>query len=276
VLLHTYDDVDYISCHAYYQPLDGDVGSFLASATDMDHFIESVVATADTVRAQLGRTKRINISFDEWNVWYQTRFKAEEQITAFEQWPTAPRLLEDAYSVLDAIVVGSLLISLLRHADRVTSACLAQLVNVIAPIMTEPGGDAWRQTTFFPFAITSRLAQGSALKVMLTSDTYPTAVYGEVPLVDAAATHDAETNRTAIFLVNRSLDAASTVTVDLRSLGEIKVLETHTLTDNDIYATNSLADQERVGVAPNPTAQLAQGKLTVELPAVSWTAVALG
>jgi alpha-L-arabinofuranosidase len=274
VLLHAYDDVDYISCHAYYQPLDGDVGSFLASATDMDHFIESVVATADTVRAQLNRTKRINISFDEWNVWYAARY-AEERITGIEHWPTAPRLLEDAYSVLDAVVVGNLLISLLRHADRVTAACLAQLVNVIAPIMTEPGGDAWRQTTFFPFAITSRLARGSALKVTLTSDTYTTAVYGEVPLVDAAATYDAATNRTAIFLVNRSLDAAATVTVDLRSLGEVDVLETHTLADTDIYAANTLADQQRVGVAPNPTAELVEGRLTVELPAVSWTALAL-
>ena len=130
VLLHTYDDVDYISCHAYYEERDGDTASFLAAATNMDHFIESVVATADTVRAELRRTKRINISFDEWNVWYNTRYHDVEKITDLEQWPTAPRLLEDSYSVLDAVVVGNLLISLLKHADRVTSASLAQLVNV--------------------------------------------------------------------------------------------------------------------------------------------------
>ena len=110
-----------------------------------------------------------------------------------------------------------------RDADRVTSASLAQLVNVIAPIMTEPGGPAWRQTTFFPFAITSRLAVGEALDVKLTSDTYQTAIYGEVPLVDAVATHDAETGRTAIFVVNRSLDAATTVQVDVSHLGAVEV-----------------------------------------------------
>jgi alpha-N-arabinofuranosidase len=184
-----------------YEEHDGDAGSFLATATNMDHFIESVVATADTVRAELGRTKRINISFDEWNVWYNARHDSEQQITDIERWPTAPRLLENAYSVLDAVVVGNLLISLLKHADRVTAASLAQLVNVIAPIMTEPGGPAWRQTTFFPFAITSRLAVGDALEVRLTCDTYETSVYGEVPLVDAVATHDPNTGRTAIFLV---------------------------------------------------------------------------
>ena len=276
VLLHTYDDVDYISCHAYYEELLGDAPSFLATATNMDHFIESVVATADTVRAQLGRTKRINISFDEWNVWYNTRYREVERIHDIEQWPNAPRLLEDAYSVLDAVVVGNLLISLLKHADRVTSASLAQLVNVIAPIMTEPGGPAWRQTTFFPFAITSRLAVGNALEVKLTSDTYDTKVYGEVPLVDAVATLDPETGRAAIFLVNRGIDAATTVSVDVSHLGSVSVLETHTLTDDDIYAANTLAEPERVAVGPNESVTIVDGRLTVELPAVSWTAISLG
>ena len=276
VLLHTYDDVDYISCHAYYEEREGDTASFLAAATNMDHFIESVVATADTVRAELRRKKRINISFDEWNVWYNTRYHAEEQITDIERWPTAPRLLEDIYSVLDAVVVGNLLISLLKHADRVTSASLAQLVNVIAPIMTEPGGPAWRQTTFFPFAITSRLAVGQALEVKLTSDTCTTAAYGEVPVVDAVATHDAANGRTAIFMVNRSLDQATSVQVDVSHLGEVAVLETHTLADDDIYAKNTLADQERVGVRTNSSAAITDGTLTLELPPVSWTAVALG
>ena len=276
VLRHTYDDVDYISCHAYYEERGGDAASFLASATNMDHFIESVVATADTVRAELGRSKRISISFDEWNVWYNTRFHAEEQITDIERWPTAPRLLEDAYSVIDAVVVGDLLISLLKHADRVTAASLAQLVNVIAPIMTEPGGPAWRQTTFFPFAITSRLAQGQALEVRLTTQTYETAAYGEVPLVDAVATHDASTGRTAVFLVNRSLDAATTVSVDVGRLGAVEVLETHTLADADVYAKNTLTEQDRVGVARNESVRITDGRLTVELPAVSWTAISLG
>ena len=276
VLLHTYDDVDYISCHAYYEELLGDAPSFLATATNMDHFIESVVATADTVRAALGRTKRINISFDEWNVWYNTRYHAEEQITDIEEWPVAPRLLEDSYSVLDAVVVGNLLISLLKHADRVTSASLAQLVNVIAPIMTEPGGDTWRQTTFFPFAVTSRLAVGEALDVKLTSDTYETKIYGEVPTVDAVATHDAASGASAIFLVNRSLDAPTTVTIDLSALGDVAVREAQTLSDRDIYSRNTLADQNRVGLSANDSARIADGQLTVELPAVSWTAIALG
>ena len=175
VLKHTYEDVDYISCHAYYEELDGDTGSFLASAVNMDHFIDSVVATADTVRAELHQKKRINISFDEWNVWYVDPLppgRADHRHRRLAG--RTPDPASSSYSVLDAVVVGNLLISLLKHADRVTSASLAQLVNVIAPIMTEPGGGAWRQTTFFPFAVTSRLAVGSSLVVKLESETYQT------------------------------------------------------------------------------------------------------
>ncbi len=151
VLEEAYDVVDYISLHAYYEEHDGDPGSFLASAVDMDRFIDAVTATADYVRAKLGASKRIDLSFDEWNVWYLSRFQHDGPEPG---WPVAPRLIEDRYSVTDAVVVGNLLIALLRHADRVAVACLAQLVNVIAPMMTEPGGPAWRQTTFHPFAAT--------------------------------------------------------------------------------------------------------------------------
>ena len=275
VLEHTYDDVDYISCHAYYWEKDGDLAGFLASAVDMDHFIEAVVATADHVKAERRSSKTIDVAFDEWNVWYQDRFHAEDQITDIEQWPYAPRLLEDVYTVADAVVVGSLLISLLKHADRVTSASLAQLVNVIAPIMTEPGGPAWRQTTFFPFALTSRLARGNALRVELTSDTYPTAEHGEVPLVDAVATHDPESGATTVFLVNRTIEGPARVTVDAGSLGAVQVQESATLHDDDPYATNTLAEPTRVVPVENKRVRLEDGLLTVELPAVSWTAITL-
>ena len=144
------------------------------------------------------RTRCINLSFDEWNVWYQSRFENVDKTTG-HNWPVAPRLLEDNYSVADAVVVGSLLISLLRHADRVKCACLAQLVNVIAPIMTEPGGLAWRQTIFFPFALTSRRARGESLQPQLSCDDYDTATYGSVPVVDAVRHHDGQSGRTSVF-----------------------------------------------------------------------------
>lgn len=275
VLEETYDEVDFISCHAYYEPIGGDYASFLASAVNMDRFIDSVVATADHVKALRGSSKTIDISFDEWNVWYQSRYAEVDRITDVDDWPVAPRLLEDVYSVVDAVVFGNLLISLLRHADRVTAASLAQLVNVIAPIMTEPGGAAWRQTTFFPFAVTSRLARGVTLELKLDCPTYETDRHGDASVVDAVATHDEATGSTAIFLVNRSLDEEVEIVVDTSILGDVSILSAESLWDDDIHAANTAQQPDRVGLRSNDSARITDGALRMTLPPVSWTAVSV-
>src|SRR6202044_3868240 len=176
--------------------------------------------------------KKVQLSFDEWNVWYlkehQEREKAAE---ASGEWPYAPRLLEDVYSVADAVVVGNLLMTLLKHSDRVTSASLAQLVNVIAPIMTEPGAAAWRQATFFPFSITSRLASGEVIRPLIAAPAYDTARHGQAPVIDAVATVD--DGRAAVFLVNRDLREAAQVTIDVRGLGCTRISEAVPLADAD-------------------------------------------
>jgi alpha-L-arabinofuranosidase len=271
VLEHSYEHVDYVSCHAYYQELDGDLGSFLASALDMDYFIDTVVATADHVGHKKRSKKTMQISFDEWNVWYLKEH--QEAAEARDDWCYAPRLLEDVYTVADAVVVGNLLMTLLSHSDRVASASLAQLVNVIAPIMTEPGGPAWRQTTFYPFSITSRLACGEVIRPTVEAPTYDTARHGEASVIDAVATVDG--GRAALFLVNRHLAETARVTIDVRSLGCTRITEAATLADADAYARNTLADQDRVKPAANVSAVLADGVLAIELPPLSWTAAAL-
>ncbi|MGM1061336.1 arabinosylfuranosidase ArfA [Saccharothrix sp. Mg75] len=269
VLELTYDQVDHISLHAYYEPLDGDVASFLASAADMDRFIERVVATADAVGARLKSDKRITLSFDEWNVWYLSRFQADPPT----EWRVAPPLLEDVYDVTDAVVVGSLLISLLRHSDRVAVACQAQLVNVIAPIRTEPGGPAWRQTTFHPFALTSRLARGDVLRVVVDSPTTPTARHGDVPAVDAVATRS-DDGGTVLFVVNRHLTEPVSLTVPLAALGPLEVAEAWSLHDEDPSASNTRDAPDRV----TPTAlsvDVGDGVLRTTLPPVSWHVIRL-
>lgn len=272
VLEETYDQVDYISAHAYYEERDGDTDSFLASALDMDHFIDAVVAAADHVRARQRATKRIHISFDEWNVWYYSRLPAE---LPRDSWPVAPRLLEDRYSAVDAVVVGSLLICLLRHSDRVHSACLAQLVNVIAPIMTEPGGRSWRQATFYPFAQASAYAAGDVLRLEATSPRYPTAKYGEAAVVDAVATHDPESGTASLFAVNRSRSEPVTLTVDVRALGHAEVTDCTSLFDADIYRANTADAPDAVIPRANRDVRLDGGRVEVILPVVSWTVVRL-
>ncbi|NUT91042.1 MAG: alpha-N-arabinofuranosidase [Saccharothrix sp.] len=272
VLEHSYEWVDYISLHVYFQEHDGDLGSFLASALEMDSFIDTVVAIADQVGAEKQSSKKIDISFDEWNVWYY--LDHEQPTDADAEWPHAPRQLENVYSAADAVVVGNLLMTLLKHSDRVTSASLAQLVNVIAPIMTEPGGPAWRQTTFHPFSITSRLAAGEVIRPVIEAPTYTTARYGEASVIDAIATADED--RAAVFVVNRDLSQPARVTIDLRGLGRTRLLDAVTLADPDVYAKNTLAEPDRVTPRPNPSATLSDGVLTIELPPVSWSAIELG
>ncbi|MCJ1684368.1 alpha-L-arabinofuranosidase C-terminal domain-containing protein, partial [Rathayibacter sp. VKM Ac-2928] len=235
-------------------------------------------ATVDHVKHKLKKSKDIKLSFDEWNIWYLQEHQEEEAALAAadtagaREWPYAPRLLEDVYSVADAVVLGNLMITLLKNSDRVTSASLAQLVNVIAPIMTEPGGAAWRQTTFFPFSTTARLASGSVLRPRIEVGSYSTARHGDAPLVDSVATLD--DGRAAVFLVNRSTTEALEVTVDVNGLGVSTVAEAVALFDEDVYAKNTKDDQNRVGLKP-VDAELADGVLTLTLPPVSWTAVAL-
>lgn len=278
VLRHCYEHVDLLSCHAYYEERDGDRTAFLASGVHMARFIEEVAAAADEVRDELGSDRDMQISFDEWNVWYMNRpAPGSFAGTAVGDFAVAPRQLEDVYSALDAVVLGSLLITLLRHCDRVASASLAQLVNVIAPVMTEPGGPAWRQTTFYPFALTSRLAVGDAVPLVVTCDTFTTDRLGDVPVVDAVATLDQKAGAAAVFAVNRSQDAAQTVTVELASLGlegAATVAESHLLHDDDHDAANTLEDPDRVRPQPLAVA-VADGRATFTLPPVSWAAVAL-
>jgi alpha-N-arabinofuranosidase len=274
VLEESYEHVDYISCHAYYQERGGDLGSYLASSLEMKYFIDTVVATADHVKHKLRSQKTIQLSFDEWNIWYLDEHQASEEVN--DEWRIAPRQLEDVYSVADAVVLGNLLITLLQNHDRVTSASLAQLVNVIAPIMTEPGGASWRQTTFFPVSVTSRLARGEVVRARIDAGSYDTAVHGAAPLIDSVVTVDADTGASAVFLVNRSQTESIEVTIDVSELGATSLVEAVTLHDADPYATNTLADQNRVGLTDLAGSVLADGTLTVTLPPVSWSAIALG
>ncbi|MFD1661088.1 alpha-N-arabinofuranosidase [Streptomyces caeni] len=274
VLAETYDLVDHISLHAYYEPADGDIDSFLASAVDMESFIENVIATCDHVGARLKSTKRINLSFDEWNVWYQSRWQEHARSADPGDWPEAPRLLEDAYSVTDAVVVGSLLIALLRHADRVTVACLAQLVNVIAPIMTEPGGPAWRQTTFFPFAHASAYGRGTVLDVRVDSPTYETRRYGETDLLHATAVRAGDGSVT-VFAVNRGRTEPLPLEVALGSLGPTSLIGHTALADADPDAGNTLAGPERVTPHQVPGTRLRDGVLSAVLEPLSWNVIRL-
>ncbi|MHA3704071.1 arabinosylfuranosidase ArfA [Jatrophihabitans sp. YIM 134969] len=272
VLEETYDVVDHLSLHSYYEERKRDRDSFLAAAVELDRFIEEAVATADFVKAKGRHRKTMTLSVDEWNVWYQTRFADQGDPT---EWTEAPRLIEDTYSVTDAVVVGDLMISLLKHADRVKIGCLAQLVNVIAPIRSEPDGPSWRQTTFHPFALTSAHGRGTVLHTVPTGDRHETAWMGEVPLLDMVAVHHPEDGSVSVFAVNRAQHDQHTLDLDVRALGGTVVAEHVAVHDDDPDAVNSAAEPDRVTPRRHDDVHADGGTVSVVLPPLSWNMLTL-
>ncbi|HEY7044628.1 MAG TPA: alpha-N-arabinofuranosidase [Nocardioidaceae bacterium] len=273
VLGECYDLVDSVSLHAYYEPEGDDLDSFLASSVHLERAIDAVVTVADRVRAEVGSPKRLRLSVDEWNVWYRQNFPSGGL-----DWAESRSLIEDSYDMVDAVVVGSLLIALLRHVDRVGIACQAQLVNVIAPILTEAGGSAWRQTTFHPFAQVTRYASGDVLRVQTRCPVQETSKHGEVPLLDAVATYDGEPGGPGglvVFAVNRSRSEPIKLDLDLRAFDGLDRVEATTLTHDDPHARNVAADPDRVIPRPLADVRLDSDHLDAVLPTLSWNVLRL-
>jgi alpha-N-arabinofuranosidase len=241
VLEHCYDAVDYISLHQYHKNHEDDLSRFLAASVAMDRYIDSVIATCDFMKTKLRSRRTMMLSFDEWNVWFHSDEAYEKRVP----WQLGPHLLEDVYTMEDALVVGCLINSLLRHADRVKIACMAQLVNVIAPIMTENGGLAWRQTIYWPLLYASRHGRGVSMDVKIDSPSYESKDVGDVPYLDASSVLSGDGTSLCIFCVNRSKEPVD-LGLRVAGLGEPALAERVELRHDDLKATNTAMAPHRV------------------------------
>jgi alpha-L-arabinofuranosidase len=275
VLEHTYETVDYISLHTYYTNTTDDLGTFLAQSLDMDAYIETVIATCDFIRAKKRLNRKMYISFDEWNVWYHSR-ERDREFMRDRSWEVAPPLTEEPYTLEDALVVGCMLISLLKHADRVKIACIAQLVNAIAPISTATGGGAWRHTTFYPFLHASCFGRGTVLDLQIASPLYDNATFDSVPLLEAIATLDEEHEQVTVFAVNRGQDGPLSLEGDLRAIPDLQVIEHLVLEHPNPKATNTLERPDEVVPHACGDATMRDGRLVATLPKLSWNVIRLG
>ena len=271
VLEHCYDSVDYISLHTYYGDGDHDTPTFLANNLDMDRFITDVASICDYIKAKKHSNKTIHLSFDEWNVWYHSH----EQDQKLERWTQAPHQLEDVYDFQDALLVGSMLITLLRHADRVKIACMAQLVNVIAPIMTSDTG-VWRQTIYYPYWLTTKYGRGTVLQTQVDVPTYKNKKYGDVPYVDCVAVHHEEAEELVLFAVNKNLEEDIQLNMDLRQFAEYEIIEHVVLQDEELYAVNTEENPDRIKPTACHAGAVCGGKLTATLQHKSWNMIRLG
>lgn len=265
-----YENVDYVSLHQYYTDPKNDLQNFLAKNIEMDAFIKTVASLCDAIGGKKHSKKKLNLSFDEWNVWYHSN-EQDKKIFAQNRWGQALPLLEDVYNFGDALLAGGMLITLLRNSDRVKIACLAQLVNVIAPIMTSERG-CWAQTIYWPFMHASQLGRGISLRPIIQSPLYSSTDYDDVPLVDAAAVlgDDGSLN---VFVLNRSTDSDIELSCDLRAFGYIDFKEQIILHHDDVSATNSEDKPNEVIPATHHNCQSENGKFSILLPALSWNVI---
>jgi alpha-L-arabinofuranosidase len=278
VLEECYDQVNAISLHAYYgnttEWSGNSTARFLAMNLDMDRHIHEISAVCDYVQGLQKSSKRLWLSFDEWNVWYRAR---DSQATDGRR-AAAPRLLEEVYNLEDALLVGGFVNTLLRNSDRVRVACLAQLVNVIAPLVTNETG-VLRQSTYYPYGWALRYARGRVLDVRVESDTYPIkaaglqadfARDGNVPFVDVVATLDEPAGQAAALMLNRDLEGERDVVLDWQGIVPTRVLACDTLTGTDLKAVNTFADPRRV--SPQRLDPPAAGsRMTFKLPPRSYS-----
>ena len=271
VLDHCFDEVDFISLHTYFRNDAQDMGEYFGVIELMDAFIKEVVAICDAVAAKRRSPKRIMLSFDEWNVWYKTHSR---EYMHKPGWPQAPQLIEEVYNVEDALIVGGALIALMNNADRVRAASLAQLVNVIGPIMTETGGAAWRQTIFHPFALAARYGHGRVMRAQVSSPAYAAKSFPEIPYLYATVVDNPADGTTTIFALNRHLTEPLELSAELRGLGRgRRLVEAIELRHDDLQAINSRDRPDAVAPRANADATVDGERATARLKPASWNVI---
>ena len=286
VLEQCYQYVDGVSLHRYYGNSDetgGDSTKYMALNLSMDHQIAQIEAVCDYVQGRLRSPKKLWLSFDEWNVWYRKRNGSDVDGNK----TVAPHLLEEIYNLEDALLVGGLVNSLIRNSDRVRVACLAQLINVIAPIMTNETG-FYRQTIYYPYAWALQYAKGAALSLAVESPTYevsaPTGssspvdfsklgIASTIPYVDVSATFDKSTGKYSLFLFNRDLAKPREVEMFWEDAAPSRVLDSFTLTGNDLKAHNGFDAPQNVAPKSFDKPSTANSRTRLELPARSYSVI---
>lgn len=273
-LEESYDYVDYISLHNYYGNAENDTEDYFAKTQDMETFIHTVTATCDYIKAKKRSKKTLNLSFDEWNVWFHAMASDNEEMEK-RPWQIAPHLLEDIYDFEDAILVGLILITFLKHADRLKMACLAQLVNVIAPIMTDNDGGAWKQTIFYPFLHASKYGRGVALKPVVSTQVHDTKNHCDVTDIESIAVYNEEKEEVTIFAVNRNVKEDVLFEGDVRGFEGYTVKEYLCMEQDDMKAVNGLGT-ERVAPYQKTEYTLDNGKFTTIMKKCSWNVIRFG
>lgn len=266
VLEHCEDTVEYISVHRYVGNPDDDTPDFLAVTNSIDEQIEAMDSVCRMVHRLKKTPRRVYLSFDEWNIWYRAR--EGEHVDGRGKF--APHLLEEVYNLEDALVAAGFLNSFIRHADSVKIANLAQIVNVIAPILTR-GDDLVRQTIFYPIEMYARRREGKALRIAVEGPSYTSKHYGEVNYLDASAIVNG--NRLHVFATNRSTDEDMDLTVAVGGADVAQVVDAEIVTGRDPRDANTFDQPDLVTSQTFDQITLGGPGATLKMPPLSVVAL---
>lgn len=262
VLEHCLDTVDYVSVHRYVGNSDNDTPNFLAVTKSIDEQIEAMDAVCIMVAKQKRLRKRAYLSFDEWNIWYRAR----DGVYADGRGKIAPHLLEEVYNLEDALVAAGFLNSFIRHADSVKIACIAQIVNVIAPILTR-GDEMVLQTIFYPIEMYTRRREGNALRVAIDGDSYQSKQYGQTKYLDASVIANGKTLH--VFCTNRSLSDSMELDIRVGGAAIRKLVNAEIVAGTDPKAANTFENPNAVVAKSFNEIKIANGVAVTKLPPLS-------
>lgn len=263
-----WDQVNYHSMHYYAGNPENDTASYLAMSAEFENFVDTLSGVLRYVKAKNRSKHDVFLTWDEWNVWYKARLSADME----GEWTEAPHLIEEVYNLEDALVAAQWMNVFLRKSDVLKVACLAQIVNVIAPILTTRDS-MLKQSIYYPFLLFSRLASGNALDVAVKAPMVATKRFGDMPMLDVSASYNAETATNAIFIVNRSQSDALTVDLHWQDFAPQCVKSAYQLSGTDPKAANSYENPNVVTAVPVDAPEIVDGTATLSLPPLSFTAL---
>jgi alpha-L-arabinofuranosidase len=269
-LEYCWDQVNYHSLHFYANNHDNDTDSYLAYSAEFERFVDTLAGVLRYVKARNRSKHDVYLSWDEWNVWYKAHFPEHME----GQWTEAPHLIEEVYNLEDALVVAQWMNVFLRKSDVLKVACLAQIVNVIAPILTTRD-TMLKQSIYYPIMLFSRLAAGDALDVAVKAPMYETKLYGDMPLLDVSSSYDAETGTNSVFIVNRSQTESVPVNLHWQALQPKRVVSAHQMAGTDPKAANSVEKPDQVIAVAINTPEIKDGGVEMLVPPLSFTALEL-
>ncbi len=279
-LMHTYpewdriglelcwEQVQYHSMHYYASNAENDTQSFLALSAAFEDYVDTVAGVLRYVKAKKRSRHDVYLSWDEWNVWY----KARERSDLRGDWQEAPHLIEEIYNLEDALVVAQWLNVFLRKADVLKIACIAQIVNVIAPILTTQNA-MLKQSIYYPLMHFSQMASGNSLDLLVESPRYQTKQFGDMPLLDVSSAHDEAAHTNTIFIVNRSLTERMPVEINWQDVKPKRITSAHQLSGTDPKAHNSWDNPNQVTAQAIHAPKIIDGVAQISLPPLSFTAL---